>query len=105
MKFEWQPYPNDRKICHKEDYSVIVPSSYEEDKGQNMPLFCGVCGIRFGHKEDEVAYKKFGCCSPCADSWAYSNSEKWSTGWRPAPDIVKIVSEKRSFVDPNIVFE
>lgn len=105
MNYEWQPYPKDRKICHREDYVVIVPSSYDENERQNMPLFCDVCGIRFGRKEDEMTYKKFGCCSPCADTWAYSNKEKWEAGWRPTIEIIKNVIAKRSFVDSNIVLE
>ena len=105
MKHTWQPYPRDRKICYRENYIVIVPSSYDENERRNMPLFCGICDIRFGNKEDEFTYKKFGCCSPCADTWAYSNKEKWEVGWRPATDIVKNVIARRSFVDPNIVLE
>ena len=84
---------------------MIVPETYDETVRNNMPLFCEVCQIRFGHKNDELTYKKFKCCSSCADTWAYSNKEKWENGWRPTKDMIKIVVDKRSFVDPNIIFE
>ena len=101
---EWQPYPRNRKILCNETYAVIVPASYVE-AGATMPLFCGVCGIRFGHKEDEKAYQKFKCCSSCADTWAYSHKEKWDAGWRPAEEQVKKAIEKRSVINPDLVFE
>jgi hypothetical protein len=103
---KWSTYPNDRKICDKGSYVIIVPSTHFENEVNNViPIFCDVCGIRFGHKDDEETYKKFSCCSPCADKWAYSNKEKWLNGWRPTQEEVKISVTKRSFVDPNIVFE
>lgn len=103
---QWNDYPHDRKVCDKGDYVVIVPSTHlEKSVGDVIPIFCGVCGIRFGNKGDEETYKKFSCCSPCADKWAYSNKEKWLNGWRPTQEEIKISVAKRSFVDPNIVFE
>jgi len=103
---EWKDYPSDRKMCDKGNYVVIVPSGYlEKDNDEVMPLFCSVCKIRFSHINDEDTYKKFKCCSPCADKWAYSNKEKWALGWRPGDEEVKNNIVKRSFVDPNIVFE
>ncbi len=105
MKYEWLPYPKDRKICHRSNYVVIVPSSYDEGAEQHMPLFCQVCDMRFGHKDDETTYRKFKCCTFCADTWAYSNKEKWELGWRPSQDVIKNIVAKRSFVDPRIVFE
>lgn len=70
-----------------------------------MPLFCEVCQIRFGSKEDEKAYELFKCCSICADTWAYSNKETWLKGWRPDEDKIKISVEKRKFTNPVVVFE
>lgn len=101
---KWQPYPKNRKILHREAHAVIVPESFGESS-EEMPLFCEVCGIRFGRKEDEVSYKKFKCCSPCADTWAYSHKKEWEAGWRPAPELIKKVVEKRSVVNPDLVFE
>lgn len=103
---EWKDYPNDRKVCDKGNYVVIIPNAYlENDSKKSMPIFCDVCGIRFGQIDDEETYKKFTCCSACADNWAYSNKEKWISGWRPSQEEIKISVAKRSFVDPNIVFE
>lgn len=104
---EWKEYPHDRKICDKGGYAVIVPTTHLEKRNSDgiMPIFCEVCGIRFGHREDEGTYKKFRCCSPCADKWAYSNKEKWYSGWRPNKEEIEVVIAKRSFVDLDIVFE
>lgn len=102
--YEWKPYPRNRKISYSESHAVIVPESYEES-GTSMPLFCEVCGIRFGHKEDEKSYQKFKCCSSCADAWAYSHKEEWNTGWRPSEEQVRKAVEKRSIINPDLVFE
>lgn len=104
MKNKWNLYPQNRKMCNYNDYIVIVPLSFDESQAE-MSLFCDVCGIIFESSEDEKVYKRFGCCSSCADMWAYSNSEKWKSGWRPSSDQIKTVLNKRSFIDPNIIFE
>ena len=101
---DWKPYPKNRKISYKNGYALIVPENFEQQK-DIMPLFCEVCGFRFANKEDEKSYEKFKCCSPCADFWAYSNKEKWKNGWRPSAEQVKLVVEKRSIVNPDLVFE
>lgn len=100
---EWKPYPKNRKIKFNKTYAVILP---EEHSGINgIPLFCEVCKIRYGHKDDEISHEKFGCCTSCADTWAYSNAEKWKSGWRPTEEMIKIIVDKRSFIDSNITFE
>ena len=101
---DWKPYPGDRKILKKEGYFVIVPSSYDF-KNKTMPIFCEVCKCRFANKDDESAFDKFGCCSPCADQWAYSNKENWDNGWRPSKEQIDKFVEKRIFSNPNIRFE
>ena len=101
---EWKSYPKNRKISYEDGYVVIVPNSYNKNN-DIMPLFCEVCQLRFNHKDDEKSYKKFKCCSPCADTWAYSNKEKWEKGWRPSEEVINTIVAKRSFVDPNIVIE
>jgi len=100
----WERYPNSKKALRKEKYIVVVPESYDESDKQ-MPLFCEVCGIRFGSKEDEISYNEFKCCSPCADMWAYSNFKKWKSGWRPQEELVQSFVDKRSFANPDLFFE
>jgi len=100
---EWLPYPRDRKIMKKEDYSVIVPAGHDETKN-GMPLFCDICSFSFS-TDDEKSYEMFGCCSSCADMWAYSHKNEWKQGWRPSEDQIKNVIQKRIFVDGNIRFE
>lgn len=83
---------------------MIVPESYSED-AKRMSLFCDVCGIRFRSREDEATYKEFGCCVPCADTWAYSHRDEWMNGWRPSSGQVKSSIESRSLADSSVVFE
>jgi hypothetical protein len=104
MNDEWKSYPNDRKILHKDGYSVIVPASFDINKIESMPIFCGVCSIRFGNSDDEFSYKKFKCCNSCADQWAYSNKEKWLAGWRPSKEQIEAYIEKRYFSNNEIRF-
>jgi hypothetical protein len=98
----WSPYPKDRKILQKDGYSIVVPASFEHQKV--MPIFCDVCEFRFNHIDDEENFKRFGCCSSCADQWAYSNKEKWLTGWRPSGKQISEHVEKRKFSNQNIRF-
>jgi hypothetical protein len=104
MNKKWQEYPRNRKISYRGDHVVIIPES-RENSSNNMSLFCDVCHIRFARKEDEKSYQMFECCSSCADTWAYSNSEKWKNGWRPSQEQIKIAVDKRYFVNPELVFE
>ena len=101
---DWKPYPKNRKIIDRGDYMLIVPESFKSET-RKMPVFCGVCGIRFANKEEEKSYKKFQCCSSCADTWAYSHKEAWDNGWRPSIDQVKVSVEKRSITNLDIIFE
>ena len=100
----WQDYPNNRKFLKLNDLMIVVPEYYFEDV-DSMPLFCEVCQIRFGTKEDEKTYKKFKCCSSCADKWAYSNKDAWVKGWRPDKNKIKEAIEKRTLADLTLVFE
>lgn len=100
---EWTAYPRRRKVSVRGDRIVIVPENYSF--GACMSLFCDVCGIRYRSKDDEKTYKEFGCCVPCADTWAYSHREDWAKGWRPSPEQVKAAIERRSLVDSSLVFE
>jgi hypothetical protein len=98
----WEPYFGERKIKKCDGYVVIVP---EKEKHSLPPTFCDVCEIRLFSKEDEEAYKKFECCSSCADTWAYSRSKEWKNGWRPSKETVNAAIQKRIFVNKNITFE
>ena len=100
---EWKTYPRNRKILNKENYSIIIPDSFNQKN--NMPLFCEVCQITFKNKEDEKTFELFACCSSCADTWAYSHKEEWLNGWRPDEEKIKKAVEKRIFINSNIVFE
>ena len=99
---DWEPYFGDRKIKRCEGYVVIVP---DVEKYEKIPLFCDVCEIRLASKEDEDSYKKFECCSVCADTWAYSKKEDWLNGWRPSREQVEGLVQKRIFIDKSITFE
>jgi len=99
---EWSSYPKNRKICHKNGYSLIIPDNCEN---KSMPLFCDICEISFSNKEDEKTYKTFGCCSACADTWVYSHKTEWQNGWRPDKDKIEKAVKKRFFINPHIVFE
>lgn len=99
---DWKPYPNGRKMKDYGDYVVVVPQNLEK---KSMPLFCEVCDVVYRSKEDKKTFEKFGCCSACADVWAYSNSEAWLRGWRPSKEQVELNVQKRLFKDVNITFE
>lgn len=101
---EWMPYPRNRKVAYRKGYAIIIPESFNSAQ-VGMPLFCEVCKINFKRNEDEKAYKLFGCCMSCADTWAYSNKEEWLKGWRPDVEKIEKAVEKRLFVNPHIVFE
>jgi len=104
MMSEWQKYTNNRKILRRENHVLIVPEAYTAQSIE-MPLFCDVCGIRFGHMEDEKSYQKFKCCSSCANTWAYSHKKEWEEGWRPSNEQIEKAIEKRLIVNPDLVFE
>ena len=98
----WQPYSRERKIKRCDGYVIIIP---EKDKEDTVPVFCSVCEIRLLTRDDEEAYKKFACCSACADTWAYSRRDEWINGWRPNSDQINASVQKRNFVNKNITFE
>jgi len=102
---EWLPYPGGRKVKKYANYSVIVPESYVENNKEIMPLFCDVCTVRYSTQEDEKTYKLFGCCSICADTWAYSNKKEWEKGWRPTTEMINKSLDKRIFINDSIRFE
>jgi hypothetical protein len=99
----WSPYTRNRKIKICEDYSVIIPENFDEKK--YTPIFCDVCEIRYSTKDDEESHKKFGCCSTCADTWAYSHKVEWEKGWRPTKNQIEISVQNRQFVSKVIQFE
>lgn len=105
MMDEWSTYPKNRKIKKKEQHVVVVPGKFEENSVNCMPLFCDVCEFRYSTQEDEHSFKIFNCCSACADTWAYSNREKWKDGWRPSAEQVQFLVEKRVFINNFIQFE
>ena len=82
---EWQSYPGDRLVVHRNDYSVIVPN----DHLPGTPLACPVCTVLLRTREDETEYATFGCCHMCAMRWAHSRREAWFGGWRPSVDAVE----------------
>ena len=98
----WNPYTRNRKIKNLQDYSIIIPENFSND---GMPLFCEVCKICYSSKEDELTFKKFGCCTICADTWAYSHKIEWEKGWRPSEDQIEISVSKRQLVNEFIQFE
>lgn len=104
MSSQWNSYTSDRKIKKFEGYIVIVPSSFEDKDKENIPIFCDICEFKMSPHDDD-AYKKFGCCSICADVWAYSNKEKWNKGWRPSNDEIVSCVEKRILMNDQIRFE
>jgi hypothetical protein len=99
----WSPYPGGRKVIELEDHIVIVPEDFESSK-VGMGIFCEVCELSFSSPEDSDEYKRFGCCSSCANAWAYSHREKWIAGWRPSPEQVKTNVQKRIFANKDIAF-
>lgn len=100
---DWLPYPRNRKYLKKDGYTIVVPNDYAGNAG--MPMFCDVCELRFINKEDEKSYKKFKCCSSCADMWAFSHAAEWKNGWRPSKEQIEENVRKRSFVNPSLAFE
>ena len=89
---KWSPLPGDRMIKkHPVGYQVIVP----KDKLEPVPLECPVCKILMRDREDVISYSTYKCCNHCEIMWAYSNSEKWESGWRPNADEVDRVRKQR----------
>jgi hypothetical protein len=99
---DWKNYPRNRKVAHEDQITIIIPENHDFSC---MPLFCEVCHIRFGSKEDESSYRQFKCCSSCADSWAYSHKEQWQAGWRPDKEKIEYSRNKRLFINTDILFE
>lgn len=102
---DWKPYPKDRKAKDFQSCVVVVPKEFAETSGDRIPLFCEVCGFVFSNKEDEKSQRDFSCCSICADTWAYSNKEKWNGGWRPSNEQIEASIQRRLFKNYNIIFE
>ena len=80
-----RPYLNDRLIEDRpEGFVVIVPVDAEPP----VPFGCTVCSHVMRTRDDEVAYREFGCCDRCSRLWAAPRREAWAAGWRPVPEQV-----------------
>jgi hypothetical protein len=101
---DWNPYPKSRKSKECEGFLLIVPEDYDENT-RSMPIFCDVCQFAFSRPDDRPAFKRFGCCSICADTWAYSHQKEWSNGWRPSAEQIAVVVERRNVVEQTVKFE
>lgn len=99
----WSTYPGGRKSVEFEDRIVIVPAGFDGSNA-GMGIFCNVCNLSFTSPEDSEEYKRFGCCSPCANTWAYSHKEIWMDGWRPTAEQIKTSVQKRIFANKDIAF-
>lgn len=69
---------------HPDGFVVIKPSL----DIKTVPLFCPVCEMSMLTADDSQAYRKYGCCEPCARKWAEWNTE-WEDGWRPSPEEIE----------------
>lgn len=91
MTEEWKEYIGDRLIKqHRSGFFIIKPKNVQ----RCQPLFCPICELVMNEIYDEAAWEKFDCCDTCANTWAYSNKDKWEKGWRPSQEQVKLHLEK-----------
>lgn len=88
MELTWKEYLDGRVIAdHPDGFKIIKP---KESTSKGQPLFCPVCNSIFSSYYDDEAWRKFECCDSCAIRWAYPNTEKWKSGWRPTKDELSI---------------
>jgi len=89
----WSELDQDRLISRKKYNIVLVKPKQVRF---HMPLFCPVCNIVMDASADSFTYDKFECCEPCANKWAFINSDTWNDGWRPSgEEIAHAVSERK----------
>ena len=55
-------------------------------QGKKIPVVCPVCHFVLRDKEDVKSVEEETACSDCVLNFKYTNSEKWSDGWRPSVD-------------------
>lgn len=95
-----RPYLKDRLIeDHPEGFVVIVPVDAEPP----IPLSCQICFHVMRTRDDEVAYREFGCCDRCARLWAQPRRQVWKDGWRPSSEQVKLAEVDR--MPLSIIFD
>ena len=88
MTLEWKEYLGNRRIAdHPDGFKIILPKGKKSD---SRPLFCPVCESLFTSYYDDEAWKKFQCCDACATRWAYPDPGRWSDGWRPSIDDLRL---------------
>ena len=89
---DWKSYSNKRLIKSAVGFFIIKP---EEDSQILLPLACPNCNLLLSSSDDATVFIKFKCCSWCADKWAYINSDRWRSGWRPSREDVNSQLNKR----------
>ena len=98
---EWNHMANDRKMKnHPAGFMVIVPNVIPDV----VPVDCSVCGLLLKDFTDMIEHKKNGCCYNCSIKWAYPNSTRWESGWRPSPDEILKETEKRNCL-PSFIYQ
>ena len=78
----------DEIIIHYPEKKICIVSQKDIHR-DSVPIFCNLCGKAMSTRMDEAYYKEFECCHLCAMKWAESDSNRWSSGWRPTKDEVK----------------
>lgn len=94
---DWKDYTDNRLISDNGWFYTIKPIDSEE----NIPLNCSICSSLTLSSDDVLTFDLFGCCSWCADQWAYKNADRWREGWRPQQEEIELSLQGR--LSKNIV--
>jgi hypothetical protein len=89
---EWIEF-DETRIVQELDHDIFVIKPKKQ--AFHIPLFCPICNIVMDSRLDAIIYKKFECCEPCANDWAYLNSTRWNDSWRPSPEEVSTIIKTR----------
>lgn len=92
-KTSWKLLDSNREIGLVKSVTVIRPT----EKREKSVLSCPVCHTMVRGIEDSKEISRLGACRQCTDKWAYTNYDKWISGWRPCADLVAVeIKERKS---------
>lgn len=97
----WKTLDKNRKIRQTSSgFYIVVPKR----KSKTIPIACSVCDCFLNGNIDLNAFHRSECCNFCETEYAYPNSDKWLSGWRPDKKVVSTDLKMRKMGHSFIIF-
>jgi hypothetical protein len=62
----------------------------ENRKSLVVPAWCPVCQMPMMGQSSNRSFYSHGCCASCFIQWVEDREERWTAGWRPSADDLKV---------------